>query len=38
MTADALAGMAVTAHNDPPSAKHRLHELCVTVIDKARLE
>jgi hypothetical protein len=38
MTAAALAGMAVTAHNDPPSAKDRLDELCVALIDNVRVQ
>ena len=33
MTANALAGLAVTAHNDPPSAKDRLDELCIGIFD-----
>jgi hypothetical protein len=38
MMAPALAGMAVTAHNDPPSAKDRLDELCVALIDNVQIE
>jgi hypothetical protein len=38
MTANALGGLAVTAHNDPPSAKDRLDELCVAVFDHVSVQ